>query len=78
MTEAFLLTVPWSGAQKYKQADRLIWKVNPSDTEVAGYVRQVGGFYQVIVRTAGHILPYDQPERGLDMITRFVENASFL
>jgi vitellogenic carboxypeptidase-like protein len=47
MTEAFLLTVPWSGAQKYKQADRLIWKVNPSDTEVAGYVRQVGGFYQV-------------------------------
>jgi vitellogenic carboxypeptidase-like protein len=35
-------------------------------------------FLQVIVRTAGHILPYDQPERGLDMITRFVENASFL
>lgn len=78
MTEAFLLTVPWSGAQKYNQVDRLVWKINPSDTEVAGYVRQVGGFYQVIVRTAGHILPYDQPERGLDMITRFVENASFL
>ncbi|XP_063421347.1 probable serine carboxypeptidase CPVL [Mytilus trossulus] len=78
MTEAFLLSVPWSGAQKYLEAERMIWKVNPSDREVAGYVRQVNNFYQVVVRTAGHILPYDQPERGLDMITRFVENKSFV
>lgn len=77
MTEAFLLTVPWSGLNQYLVADRLVWKVNPSDTEIAGYVRQVNNFYQVVVRTAGHILPYDQPERGLDMITRFVENKSF-
>lgn len=77
MTEAFLLTVPWSGLQKYMEADRLIWRVNPADREVAGFVRQVGSFYQVVVRGAGHILPYDQPERGLDMITRFVENMSF-
>lgn len=49
MTEAFLLTVPWSGLQKYLAADRMIWKVNPSDREVAGYVRQVGNFYQVCI-----------------------------
>ena len=48
MTEAFLLTVPWSGKKQYLQADKLIWRVNPSDTEVAGYVRQVNNFYQVI------------------------------
>ena len=33
--------------------------------------------FQVIVRAAGHILPYDQPERGYDMIQRFIENRSF-
>lgn len=47
MTEAFLLSAPWSGAQKYLEAERMIWKVNPSDREVAGYVRQVNNFYQV-------------------------------
>ncbi|XP_046585302.1 probable serine carboxypeptidase CPVL isoform X4 [Haliotis rubra] len=73
LTEAWLQTVPWKGLEEYKKAPKLIWKVNPNDTEVAGYVRQVGNFYQVIVRGAGHILPYDQPVRGFDMIQRFIE-----
>ncbi|XP_025093582.1 probable serine carboxypeptidase CPVL [Pomacea canaliculata] len=77
LTEAWLQTVEWSGLPRYKTADRLIWKVNPSDSEVAGYVRQVDNFYQVIVRNAGHILPADQPVWGYDMIQRFVENRSF-
>ncbi|XP_071108886.1 probable serine carboxypeptidase CPVL isoform X2 [Haliotis cracherodii] len=73
LTEAWLQTVQWKGLEKYKKAPKLIWKVNPNDTDVAGYVRQVGNFYQVIVRGAGHILPYDQPVRGFDMIQRFIE-----
>ncbi|XP_033761785.1 probable serine carboxypeptidase CPVL [Pecten maximus] len=77
LTEAFLLSTNWSGLKKYTEAERLIWKVNPTDVEVAGYVRNVGNFYQVIVRGAGHILPYDQPERGYDMIQRFIENKPF-
>lgn len=47
LTEAFLMTVPWKGLAEYKKADRLVWKINPNDKEVAGYVRQVGSFYQV-------------------------------
>ncbi len=54
-----------------------IWKVTPGDVEVAGYFRQVGDFYQVIVRNAGHILPYDQPKVALDMIKRFINNKGF-
>lgn len=77
LTEAFLLTVDWNGLDKYKQADRMIWRVNPSDAEVAGYVRQVDTFYQVIVRGGGHILPYDQPARSFDMIDRFISNRGF-
>ncbi|KAJ1100483.1 hypothetical protein NDU88_005569, partial [Pleurodeles waltl] len=46
LTERFLLTVPWSKVEDYKNAERKYWKVRPSDTEVAGYVRQAGEFYQ--------------------------------
>ncbi|MGH0188701.1 UNVERIFIED_CONTAM: hypothetical protein FKN15_031157 [Acipenser sinensis] len=46
LTERFLPTVPWSKVEEYKKADRFFWKVNPDDSEVAGYVCQVGGFYQ--------------------------------
>ncbi|XP_064617253.1 probable serine carboxypeptidase CPVL isoform X2 [Liolophura sinensis] len=77
LTEAFLPTVQWSGQQQYLKAKKTVWKINKSDTEVAGFVRQVGDFYQVIVRGAGHILPHDQPERGFDMIDRFISGKPF-
>ncbi|XP_029781649.1 probable serine carboxypeptidase CPVL [Suricata suricatta] len=72
LTERSLMAMRWKGSQKYKQAERKVWKSFKSDNEVAGYVRQVGDFYQVIVRGGGHILPYDQPLRSFDMINRFV------
>ncbi|KAK3571860.1 hypothetical protein QTP86_020441 [Hemibagrus guttatus] len=78
LTERFLPTVNWTGADAYKQAERLYWKVQPSDTEIAGYIRQVEEFYQVIVRGGGHILPYDQPARSFDMIDRFLSTKGFI
>ncbi|XP_064431180.1 probable serine carboxypeptidase CPVL isoform X3 [Mirounga angustirostris] len=72
LTERSLMAMKWKGSQKYKQAERKVWKVFKSDNEVAGYVRQVDDFYQVIVRGGGHILPYDQPLRSFDMINRFI------
>ncbi|XP_065255699.1 probable serine carboxypeptidase CPVL [Emys orbicularis] len=77
LTERFLPTVPWSKVEEYKSAERLIWRIHPLDKEVAGYVRQAGEFYQVIVRGGGHILPYDQPERSLDMIDRFISGEGW-
>ncbi|XP_071108881.1 probable serine carboxypeptidase CPVL isoform X1 [Haliotis cracherodii] len=77
LTEAMLQTVDWRGLQAYKAAQRTVWKVNADDDEVAGYVRQVDNFYQVVVRDGGHILPHDQPARSFDMIRRFVENIPF-
>lgn len=47
LTERFLPTINWTGAAEYKTAPRFHWRVQPSDTEVAGYVRQVKEFYQV-------------------------------
>ncbi|KAM4704652.1 putative serine carboxypeptidase CPVL [Rhinophrynus dorsalis] len=78
LTERFLPTVPWSKVEEYKKAERVCWKVTPSDTEVAGYVRVAGEFSQVIVRGGGHILPYDQPERSFEMIDRFLRKCKAL
>ena len=47
LTENFLLQLDWDGAGAYAQADRLVWKINSTDTEVAGFVRQVNDFTQV-------------------------------
>ncbi|XP_034030898.1 probable serine carboxypeptidase CPVL [Thalassophryne amazonica] len=78
LTERFLLTVNWTGAADYKTASRFYWKLQPTDTEVAGYVRQVNQFYQVIIRGGGHILPYDQPARSFDMIDRFLSTCGWI
>ena len=77
LTESFLRTVKWKGADAYRKANKLIWRVAHDDPEMAGYVRQVGDFYQVIVRNAGRNLPYDQPRVAYDMIKRFINGNGF-
>ncbi|KAM5204673.1 putative serine carboxypeptidase CPVL isoform 2-T3 [Hipposideros larvatus] len=72
LMERSLMAMNWKGSWDYKKTERKVWKIFKSDNEVAGYVRQVGDFYQVIVRGGGHILPYDQPLRSFDMINRFI------
>ncbi|XP_051058735.1 probable serine carboxypeptidase CPVL [Phodopus roborovskii] len=72
LTERSLMTMDWKGSQEYENTQRKVWKIFKSDNDVAGYVRQVNKFHQVIVRGGGHILPYDQPLRTFDMINRFI------
>ncbi|EGG15670.1 peptidase S10 family protein [Cavenderia fasciculata] len=70
-TETFIRTIPWSGIGSFIQTDRVIWYI-PTDTiDVAGYVRHYQNLTQVVVRGAGHIVPFDQSARAYDMITRF-------
>jgi len=77
LTESFLWVLEWVNAAEYRAADRSIWRINPNDSEVAGYVREASNLVQVVVRGAGHIVPGDQPDRALDMITRFIKGQSF-
>ncbi|KAI2801658.1 hypothetical protein BLOT_009472 [Blomia tropicalis] len=77
LTENFIQKLEWKGAGKYLRAPKKIYRVTPSDPNVAGYVRQADNLYQVIIRNAGHILPYDQPRVAYDMITRFVTEKEF-
>merc|ERR1719219_3200277 len=78
LTELYLDTIPWLGIDGWKKQNRDIWKVDNSDSQVAGSSQSYENFNYVIVRNGGHILPYDQPRASYDMITRFVEGQSFV
>jgi vitellogenic carboxypeptidase-like protein len=82
MLDAVAAEGQWADAPAFEAAPRAIWKVNPTDVEVAGYAtivwdNDVLKFARVIVRGAGHMLPADQPVRALDMITRFISGRGF-
>lgn len=67
----------WKYAEDYQIQERVIWKVDENDQEIAGYVKQSHNFYEALVRDAGHMVPYDQSRVGFDLITRFIFNKPF-
>ncbi|GAB6021027.1 hypothetical protein CHUAL_003664 [Chamberlinius hualienensis] len=77
LTVNMINSLNWNGAADYRNASRGIWKVDAADNEIAGYVKNVNNFWEILVRNAGHILPYDQPRAAYDMITRFVFDKPF-
>ncbi|XP_031350161.1 venom serine carboxypeptidase-like isoform X1 [Photinus pyralis] len=67
----FLEKLNFSSVDEYKNNDRHFWYVNG---DLAGYVKQAGNLTEVLVRKAGHMIPRDQPEWALDLMTKFVYN----
>ncbi|KAH8372253.1 hypothetical protein KR093_010769 [Drosophila rubida] len=65
MTRNFLKMLKFPDADYYKIAPRKIWRV---DGELAGYVKQAGNLIDVLVRNAGHMVPYDQPKWIYELI----------
>ena len=45
LTESFLQVLEWSGKNEYLKTDRKVWKIGE---DLAGYVRSVKNFYQVL------------------------------
>jgi len=74
LTEAFMSKLDFNGSAAFHAAARVPY-TDVGDGEVAGYVKHAGNLTQVVVRGAGHILPHDQPKRGLDLISRFVDST---
>lgn len=74
LTMNWVAQLNWFGADELRQATRTIWKVAPSDTEVAGYVKTANNnrFFLATIRNAGHMVPYDQPRAALDLLERFL------
>lgn len=74
LTENFLQSLKWDAERNYTSTERTKWHVG---TELAGYVKTVGNFTQVLVRNAGHMVPYDQPKWAFDLIHRFTSGKPF-
>ena len=68
----------WIGANELRKAERLVWKVDPSDNEVAGYIKKANKdrFFLAIVRNSGHLVPHDQPRAMLDLLDRFIASQT--
>lgn len=73
-TEEMLRKMEWSGSKAYQVATKKAWKVG---REIAGYVKTAKNLTYLLVRNAGHILPYDQPKWSFDMINRFTASKLF-
>lgn len=74
LTVNYLKNLQFSGADVYKTAPRYQWWV---DGQIAGYVKHAGNLTEVLVRNAGHMVPQDQPQWALDLITRFTYRKSY-
>jgi len=72
--ESYLNVMDWPYSGEFFDAPRLFWKV---DGSLAGYSRNLHNLTALIVRNAGHEVPYFQPQNALDMINRFLSNTPF-
>ncbi|CAB9499247.1 Pheromone-processing carboxypeptidase KEX1 [Seminavis robusta] len=78
-SEMLLNGMEWSGAEEWFTTPRGLW-VNPKnskDKTPAGYAKSLKGLDFVVIYNSGHLVPYNQPENALDLITRFIKNESY-
>jgi len=61
----------WKGAFNYSKAER---KKFISDGKVVGYIKSAGNLIEVLMRNAGHMVPYYQPQATLDLLKKFINN----
>lgn len=62
----YLLKLSHNWSEQFKAAKTTIWRVA---NEIAGYERSAGNLDFKVVRNAGHMVPYDQPEWAFDLIS---------
>lgn len=74
ITSHYLENLEYSSSGEFKNAKRYPYYV---DSELAGYSKTAGNLTDLLIRNAGHLVPYDQPVWALDMITRFTRNKKF-
>ncbi|XP_060528554.1 venom serine carboxypeptidase-like [Cylas formicarius] len=69
----YLKQLNFSAAAEYKSASREVWFV---DNDVAGYYKRAGNLTELLVRSAGHMVPTDQPEWAFNFLYRFTRGLS--
>lgn len=69
--EAWTAATKWAHQDDFNAQDYQIWNV---DDTPAGEMKQYGNYHFLRVYDAGHMVPMDQPQNALDMLTRFINN----
>lgn len=89
-SETLLNQLSWKGSNSWPTATRGVWLVNREgkidgenstdmeDKIFAGYVKSVQNLDYVQVYNSGHLVPSNVPVAALDLITRFVNEESYL
>lgn len=77
LTEKYVPLLSWPGNAAWNASPKIIWKDAGGAGTVAGYARTYANLVNVVMRGAGHMAPFDQPVRSLDLITRFVNGQTF-
>lgn len=76
--KAWTIEMPWSGHEEFAAANDTEWYPNIKGKQ-AGELRKTedGRFAFLRVFGAGHMVPYDQPEAGLDMLQQWVRGELY-
>ena len=73
-TDKWLASINWTGGKDFNNLPRNPWIDNG---KVLGSYRTSGNLTQVLVNGAGHLVPMDQPESALKLLTTFLEKSDF-
>jgi len=74
LTLNMINSLQWKGKDDFMKAERKKWMI---DSDLAGYSTTAGNFTFLLVRGAGHMVPFDQPTRAFDLINRFTRGKPF-
>ena len=66
----------WSGHGEWQAKTRGLWL--DEKQEMAGWAKEFQRLSFVVVYNSGHLLPYNQPARALQLLERFLSNTSFV
>ncbi|KAG0417552.1 hypothetical protein HPB47_005525 [Ixodes persulcatus] len=70
--ERLMSRLDWKGQLEYKATERTPWMLDHS--RVGGYFRQVRNYTEVLIRGAGHMVPFDKPKEVLTLVKKFINN----
>lgn len=73
--QAWVMNLEWSGKRSFNEASNRPLTLGAGDETSAGDVRSFENLAFVRVFNAGHMVPVDQPEVAVEMMSRFFHNA---
>ena len=75
--EKALENLPWAGRTQWIEAPRYAWISSHHNGKPAGFMKEFQNLLFLKVLDAGHMVPMDQPDISLEMMSIFMRGGSF-